>query len=70
VDIYLAVVIIVFGPIILFTVTRRLADRARRHFAKAELLSPAEWLRKYGLKRSSSPKWALPERTAGQHWKN
>jgi hypothetical protein len=49
---------------------RWLSKRVRRHVAKAEILSPDEWLRKYGLKRPSSPKWALPERTAGEHWKN
>ena len=69
-NVYFAILTVIFGPLIFMAFLRWLSKHVRRHVAKAEILSPDEWLRKYGLKRPSSPKWALPERTAGEHWKN
>jgi hypothetical protein len=68
--VYFAILTVIFGPLIFMAFLRWLSKRVRRHVTKAEILPPDEWLRKYGLKRPSSPKWALPERTVGEHWKN
>jgi len=62
VNIELAVVIVVFGPIILIRFLRSLANHAWRARAKA---SPQ------GLKRKlATSQWASPERIGGEHWRN
>jgi hypothetical protein len=68
VNIELAVVIVVFGPIILIRFLRSLANHARRARAKAP---PQRLQRKQGLKRKLAPsQWASPERIGGEHWRN
>jgi hypothetical protein len=63
-----AVVIVVFGPLILIRFLRSLANHAQRAQAKAP---PPRLQPKQGLKRKLAPsQWASPERIGGQHWRN
>ena len=58
----LAVVVVVFGPIILIRFLRPVANRALRARAKA----PPQ-----RLKRKLAPsQWASPERMGGEYWRN
>ena len=67
-NIELAAVIVVFGPIILLRFLRSLANHARRAWAKAP---PQRLQPKQGLKRKLAPsEWASPERIGGEHWRN
>jgi hypothetical protein len=68
VNIELAVVIVVFGPIILIRFLRSLFARSRR----APALAPPQRLQpKQGLKRKLAPsELASPERIGGEHWRN
>ena len=54
---------LIFVPIILFTVTRRLVDHVRRRFAKTKP-SPRR------PRILPTKAWTKPERTVGRHWKN
>jgi len=68
VKIELAVIIVVFGPIILIRFLRSLSARARRARGKAP---PRSLQPKQGLKRKLAPsQWANPERIGGEHWRN
>ena len=57
--IYCAVVAIIFGPLCLAAFIRTLAARCRPPLPK----DPPQ-------RRMPSERWAAPERTVGQHWKN
>ena len=48
-NVYFAILTVIFGPLIFMAFLRWLSKRVRRHVAKAEILSPDECLRKYGL---------------------
>ena len=64
----LAVVVVVFGPIILIRFLRSVANRARRARAKAP---PQRLQLKQGLKRKLAPsQWVSPERIGGEYWRN
>jgi hypothetical protein len=79
-NVYVAILTIIFGPLIFMAFLRWLSKRVRRPVAKAELFrltrrrtvvfDRSGGSESMGLNGPSSPKWALPERTAGQHWKN
>jgi hypothetical protein len=68
VNIELAVVIVVLGPIIMIRFLRSLANHARR----ARALAPPQRLQpKQGLKRKLAlSQWASPERIGGEYWRN
>jgi len=61
-NIYLSLVVIIFGPLLLASFIRYLSARVRRNFHKSPPLPP---------KRIAKPgAWARPEKTAGVHWRN
>jgi len=43
-NVYFAILTVIFGPLIFMAFLRWLSKRVRRHVAKAEILSPDEWL--------------------------